>query len=85
MSVEDHRVARVVAACVSCRVLKRRGQVVDNLAFALVAPLRADNDDRFCSRLVRHFRYPPFIRPHPPHFVSIDKHYRRACVLGHKT
>ena len=44
---DAHRVARVVAALIARDDVEALGQEIDDLALALVAPLRADNDDDF--------------------------------------
>ena len=54
--IEDDGVARVVAAGVTRGVIKGRGEVIDDLAFAFVAPLGADNRNRFRSSFVRQLR-----------------------------
>ena len=43
----DDRVASIVAAGNAHNIIKRPSQIIDNLALALVAPLRADHNDRF--------------------------------------
>ena len=44
---DDDGVAGVVAAGNTRDVVERAGEIVDDLALAFVAPLRADHDDRF--------------------------------------
>src|ERR1700683_4076827 len=56
MSIEDNGVAGVVSAGIACGVIERGSQIVNDFAFALVAPLRSDYDDRLCSGLLRHSR-----------------------------
>jgi len=47
MVVENDGVAGIVAAGVAGSEIKGRGQVVDHLAFSFVAPLGADDRNRF--------------------------------------
>ncbi len=49
---DDHGVAGIVAAGNARDVVERAGEVVDNLAFAFVAPLRAYDHHRFHSRVL---------------------------------
>src|SRR5271170_3031209 len=49
---DDNRVPGIMATSNAYDVIKRPGKIVDNLALALVAPLRAHHHDRF------HARYP---------------------------
>jgi len=45
IAIEDDGVASVVSAGAARDVVKRTGKIVNDLAFAFVAPLRADHDD----------------------------------------
>ena len=47
LAVDDDSVAGVVSACISRHDRKILGEHIDNLAFALVAPLRAYDDRSF--------------------------------------
>src|ERR1700693_3890804 len=64
MPVKDNRVAGVVSACVARGIIKRRRQIIYNLAFAFIAPLRPDDNDSFGSGFLRHDRSYSFARPH---------------------
>src|ERR1700741_1525216 len=66
VAVEDDGVSRIMAACVTRDVIERRGDIVYNLAFAFIAPLRTDYHHCFSRRLV-HLSGPlaPF-KPHNP-------------------
>ena len=44
---DDDSVACIVAASDTDNIIKRAGKIIDNLAFAFVTPLRANDDDRF--------------------------------------
>jgi hypothetical protein len=48
LAADDQRVAGIVAALEAHHALGMIGQPVDDLAFALVAPLGADDDDVLC-------------------------------------
>ena len=52
MAVEDDGMSGVVTAGVAGDVVERRGNVVNDFAFAFVAPLGADDDDRSRRRFV---------------------------------
>jgi hypothetical protein len=58
MVVENDGVARIVAAGVARREIKGRGQVVDHLAFSFVAPLGADDRNRFSPALFHRSCHP---------------------------
>ena len=78
MTIENNGVASVVAAGIARRVVKRRREVVDYLAFSFVAPLRADHRDCFRPGLLAHPQHPASKRPHLARSNSILKRYRRA-------
>src|SRR5205814_5458116 len=65
----DDSVAGVVAACNPDDVVKRPGKIIDNFAFALVTPLRADHHHRFhplsLSFYSRVCKYKPWNPPTP--------------------
>ena len=83
VAIENNGVAGVVPAGIARRVIKRRGQVVDDLAFSFVAPLRAHHGYCFGSGLLGHSQHPSTRkRPHLARSSSILKRYRRAYTAN---
>src|SRR5262249_24458398 len=51
---DDDGAPGVVAACNSRNVIKRSGEIVYDLAFAFISPLRAHHDHRFHAKASLH-------------------------------
>ena len=51
-AADDQRMAGVVAALEAHDALRALGQPVDDLAFAFIAPLGADDDDVLAHRII---------------------------------
>ena len=54
MAIEYYGVAGIVPAGIARRVVEGRSEVIDDLPFSFVAPLRADYRDCFRPRLLGH-------------------------------
>jgi predicted pyridoxine 5'-phosphate oxidase superfamily flavin-nucleotide-binding protein len=76
--IEDYGVPGIVPARIARRVVEGLRQIIDDLALALVAPLRADYTDRLRSRLLSHRRRPTLRQAAPCPYRRLQKHYRWA-------
>src|SRR5579862_5759353 len=86
MAIEDDCVPRVMSPRVARGVIERRSEIVDDLAFAFVAPLGADDCDRFGPNLLRHFPHPATTRIASALLSLLHvKHYRRAFAATTET
>ena len=86
MAIEDDRVAGIVAAGVASGVIEGRGEIVDDLAFAFVAPLGADHRDRLRPNLLHHFPHPVTTRITSALLSLLHvKHCRRAFAATTET
>ena len=86
MAIEDDRVAGIVAAGVARGVIEGRGQIVDDLPFAFVAPLGADYRDRLRPNLLHHFPHPVTTRITSALLSLLHvKHCRRAFAATTET
>ena len=86
VAVEDDGVAGVVSAGVARGVIKRLSQAIDDFAFPFVAPLGADNRNRFRPSSVRQRCRSATTRVAPcPSPADIMKRYRRADAVKPKS